>query len=75
NYCPNKNNPQGEEARGRAYMIKEADKNQGPNVVMARVIEKEPQEKRLEDVPIIRDFLEVFPDDLPGFPPPRQVEF
>nr|GFD30725.1 putative reverse transcriptase domain-containing protein [Tanacetum cinerariifolium] len=24
---------------------------------------------------MIRDFLEVFPDDLPGFPPPRQVEF
>nr|GFA45229.1 putative reverse transcriptase domain-containing protein [Tanacetum cinerariifolium] len=34
NYCPNKNNPQGEKAQGRAYVIKEADKNQGPNVVM-----------------------------------------
>nr|GEX86759.1 putative reverse transcriptase domain-containing protein [Tanacetum cinerariifolium] len=34
NYYPNKNNPQDEEARGRAYVIKEADKNQGPNVVM-----------------------------------------
>nr|GEY17053.1 reverse transcriptase domain-containing protein [Tanacetum cinerariifolium] len=34
NYCPNKNNPQGEEARGWAYVIKEADKDQGPNVVM-----------------------------------------
>nr|GEV45450.1 putative reverse transcriptase domain-containing protein [Tanacetum cinerariifolium] len=34
NYCPNKNNAQGEEARGRAFMIKEADKNQRPNVVM-----------------------------------------
>nr|GEY73574.1 hypothetical protein [Tanacetum cinerariifolium] len=34
NYYPNKNNPQGEEARGRAYVIKEANKNQGPNVVM-----------------------------------------
>ncbi|GJX10208.1 putative reverse transcriptase domain-containing protein [Tanacetum coccineum] len=28
-----------------------------------------------EDVPVIRDFLEVFPDELPGLPPPRQVEF
>ncbi|GJZ00489.1 putative reverse transcriptase domain-containing protein [Tanacetum coccineum] len=37
--------------------------------------EKEPKEKRLEDMPIIRDFLEVFPDDLPGLPPARQVEF
>nr|GEU92412.1 hypothetical protein [Tanacetum cinerariifolium] len=27
------------------------------------------------DVPIIRDFPEVFLDDLPGLPPPRQVEF
>nr|GEY60245.1 hypothetical protein [Tanacetum cinerariifolium] len=30
NYCPNKNNQQGEEARGRAYVIKEAYKDQGP---------------------------------------------
>nr|GEW14398.1 hypothetical protein [Tanacetum cinerariifolium] len=34
NYCPNKNNPQGKKAQGRAYVIKEADKNQGPNVVI-----------------------------------------
>ncbi|GJV82824.1 putative reverse transcriptase domain-containing protein [Tanacetum coccineum] len=27
------------------------------------------------DVPVIRDFPEVFPDELPGLPPPRQVEF
>nr|GEX39560.1 putative reverse transcriptase domain-containing protein [Tanacetum cinerariifolium] len=191
NYCPNKNNSQGEEARRQAYVIKETDKNQGPNIVMgtfllnnhyamvlfdsgsekrfvnasfshlididpvrldtsyevklvdgrvastnivlkgytihlvnhlfkidlmpielgtfdviigidwlveqdavnvygkkarkyiergsqlfvAHVTEKEPQEKRLEDVPVIRDFPEVFPDDLPGLPLPRQVEF
>ncbi|GJX42678.1 hypothetical protein Tco_0257668 [Tanacetum coccineum] len=33
------------------------------------------RKKRLEDVPIIREFLEVFPEDLPGLPPARQVEF
>ncbi|GKD74570.1 hypothetical protein Tco_1332852 [Tanacetum coccineum] len=33
------------------------------------------EEKRLEDVPIIWEFLEVFPEDLPGLPPARQVEF
>nr|GEZ21783.1 retrotransposon protein, putative, Ty3-gypsy subclass [Tanacetum cinerariifolium] len=33
------------------------------------------KEKQLEDVPIVRDFSEVFPEDLPGFPPTRQVEF
>ncbi|GKF36786.1 hypothetical protein Tco_0113544, partial [Tanacetum coccineum] len=32
-------------------------------------------EKRLEDVPVIRDFPEVFPEELLGLPPYRQVEF
>ncbi|GKC63843.1 putative reverse transcriptase domain-containing protein [Tanacetum coccineum] len=31
--------------------------------------ENKSEEKRLEDVPIVRDFSEVFPEDLPGFPP------
>ncbi|GJS01184.1 putative reverse transcriptase domain-containing protein [Tanacetum coccineum] len=31
--------------------------------------------KQLEDVPIVQDFPEVFPEDLPGLPPTRQVEF
>ncbi|GKE16685.1 putative reverse transcriptase domain-containing protein, partial [Tanacetum coccineum] len=33
------------------------------------------EEKRLEDVPIIQDFPEVFPKDLSSLPPTRQVEF
>ncbi|GJT98326.1 putative reverse transcriptase domain-containing protein [Tanacetum coccineum] len=33
------------------------------------------EEKRLEDVPIVLEFPEVFPEDLPGLPPARQVEF
>ncbi|GKA14278.1 putative reverse transcriptase domain-containing protein [Tanacetum coccineum] len=36
---------------------------------------KELTERHLEDVSVIRDFPEVFPDDLPGLPPHRQVEF
>ncbi|GJS25995.1 putative reverse transcriptase domain-containing protein [Tanacetum coccineum] len=51
----------------------------GHNVFLAHVTTKETEdksgEKRLEDVPIVRDFLEVFPEDLPGLPPTRQVEF
>nr|GFB52458.1 putative reverse transcriptase domain, ribonuclease H-like domain, aspartic peptidase domain protein [Tanacetum cinerariifolium] len=31
--------------------------------------------KQLKDVPIVRDFSEVFPEDLPGLPPARPVEF
>ncbi|GJS21014.1 reverse transcriptase domain-containing protein [Tanacetum coccineum] len=48
-------------------------------IIRAHVTTKETEdkskEKRLEDVPIIRDFLKVFPKDLRGIPPPRQVEF
>ncbi|GJZ05360.1 putative reverse transcriptase domain-containing protein [Tanacetum coccineum] len=47
----------------------------GGELFLAQVTEQEPKEKRLEDVPVIRDFLEVFLEDLPGLPPPRQVEF
>ncbi|GJS33908.1 putative reverse transcriptase domain-containing protein [Tanacetum coccineum] len=39
------------------------------------ITQKKSEENRLEDVPIVRDFLEVFPEDLPGLPPTRQVEF
>nr|GEX09371.1 putative reverse transcriptase domain-containing protein [Tanacetum cinerariifolium] len=42
---------------------------------VAQVIEKEPTERRLEDVPVICKFPNVFPEDLPGLPLPRQVEF
>ncbi|GKC23253.1 putative reverse transcriptase domain-containing protein, partial [Tanacetum coccineum] len=37
--------------------------------------EDKSEEKRLEDVLTVRDFLEVFPEDLPRLPPTRQVEF
>ncbi|GJU38896.1 putative reverse transcriptase domain-containing protein [Tanacetum coccineum] len=38
-------------------------------------VEDKSKEKRLEEVPIVQDFPEVFPEDLPGIPPTRQVEF
>ncbi|GKA07759.1 putative reverse transcriptase domain-containing protein [Tanacetum coccineum] len=39
--------------------------------VMKNETKDESEEKRLEDVPTVRDF----PEDLPGLPPTRQVEF
>ncbi|GJX53536.1 putative reverse transcriptase domain-containing protein [Tanacetum coccineum] len=44
-------------------------------IYLSSCYQKEKSEKRLEDVPVICDFPEVFLDDLPGLPPPRQVEF
>nr|GFD06675.1 putative reverse transcriptase domain-containing protein [Tanacetum cinerariifolium] len=48
--------------------------DRGSYLFVAQVIEKEPAERRLEDVPVICKFPDVFPEDLPGLPPPRQVE-
>ncbi|GJS22856.1 putative reverse transcriptase domain-containing protein [Tanacetum coccineum] len=47
----------------------------GFHLFLAHVTEKKSKEKRLEGVPVIRDFPEVFPKDFPGLLPPRQVEF
>nr|GEW20563.1 hypothetical protein [Tanacetum cinerariifolium] len=43
--------------------------------ITTKMIKDKSEEKRLEDVPIVRYISEVFPKDLPGLPPTRQVEF
>jgi hypothetical protein len=32
-------------------------------------------ERRLKDIHVVREFLDVFSDDLPGMPPERSIEF
>ncbi|GJT46321.1 putative reverse transcriptase domain-containing protein [Tanacetum coccineum] len=49
--------------------------SRGYQVFVAQVMEKKSDEKRLEDIPVVREFPEVFPENLPGLPPVRQVEF
>ncbi|GKC40581.1 putative reverse transcriptase domain-containing protein, partial [Tanacetum coccineum] len=43
--------------------------------VTSKKTEDKSEEKQLKDVPIVREFLKVFPEDLSGLPPARQVEF
>ncbi|GJW70101.1 putative reverse transcriptase domain-containing protein [Tanacetum coccineum] len=43
--------------------------------LIIRVMEKKSYQKRQEDIPVVREFPEVFPEDLSGLPPVRQVEF
>nr|GEZ45414.1 putative reverse transcriptase domain-containing protein [Tanacetum cinerariifolium] len=38
-------------------------------------MKKKSDEKRLEDIPVVRELPDFFPEDLPGLPPIRQVEF
>nr|GFB54824.1 reverse transcriptase domain-containing protein [Tanacetum cinerariifolium] len=60
-------------AKTQKYMLK------GCQVFLAHVTMKEAEGKsektRLENVPIVRDFPEVFPEDLSGLPLTRQVVF
>ncbi|GJT17888.1 putative reverse transcriptase domain-containing protein [Tanacetum coccineum] len=72
----------GGNAPAKVYAVGHAGTNPDSNVVtvfLANFNTKETKDKskkkRLEDVPIIWDFLDVFPEDLPGLPPTRQVEF
>ncbi|GJY89382.1 hypothetical protein Tco_0504578 [Tanacetum coccineum] len=39
--------------------------------LIIRVIEKKSDDKRLEDIPVVTEFLDFFPEDLPGLPPVR----
>nr|GEU92319.1 hypothetical protein [Tanacetum cinerariifolium] len=45
------------------------------NEITKKKTKDKSEEKRLEDVPIMRDFSEVFPEDFLGLPPTREVEF
>ncbi|XP_076909482.1 uncharacterized protein LOC143566758 [Bidens hawaiensis] len=36
---------------------------------------KEPESKKMEEVPIVSEFKDVFPEELPRIPPDREVEF
>ncbi|GKA56594.1 hypothetical protein Tco_0755666 [Tanacetum coccineum] len=101
NKCTKRKDQQAEGARGIAYVMRNVEPQQDPNVVTVPstldtsydveladgkvvstntvlrgcTLNLKSEEKRLEDVPIVRDFLKVFPEDLLGIPPTRQVEF
>ena len=43
---------------------------------LANMVDKEQEmELKPEDVPIIREYVDVFPKDLPGLPPEREISF
>ncbi|GJY10676.1 putative reverse transcriptase domain-containing protein [Tanacetum coccineum] len=82
--CPNlKNNNRGNPARNgnaqaKVYVVGNARINPDSNIVMVflahvttKKAEDKSEEKRLEDVPIVRDFPKVFPEDLPARAPYR----
>jgi hypothetical protein len=42
---------------------------------LASIVDLQKKELEIEDIPIVREFPDIFPEDLPGLPPDREVEF
>nr|XP_017229030.1 PREDICTED: uncharacterized protein LOC108204212 [Daucus carota subsp. sativus] len=48
---------------------------QGCEAYVAYVIDKSQEPVKLENIPVVNEFPDVFPDELPGLPPDREIEF
>nr|GEU47786.1 putative reverse transcriptase domain-containing protein [Tanacetum cinerariifolium] len=46
-----------------------------PEEKVRQLMRAKAKEKKQEEVVVVKDFLEVFPDDLSGLPPSREIEF
>nr|GEZ52005.1 hypothetical protein [Tanacetum cinerariifolium] len=66
--------------KGRAFNVNAVDALQDPNVVTGecnvrktkKLMSIKENEPKLSDIPIVRDFEDIFSDDLSGLPPQRQ---
>ncbi|GKF59941.1 hypothetical protein Tco_0176727 [Tanacetum coccineum] len=73
----------GNQARGGAFMMGVEEAHQDPNIVTGEKPEEKVRhsksvkvkEQKLKDIVVVRNFLEVFPDDLSVLPPSREIEF
>ncbi|XP_022002269.1 uncharacterized protein LOC110899688 [Helianthus annuus] len=43
--------------------------------ILTLVTDTPSEERKIEDLPVVREFADVFPEELPGLPPHHQVEF
>ncbi|GJY19503.1 putative reverse transcriptase domain-containing protein [Tanacetum coccineum] len=79
-FCGNESN-NGRESRLTVISCSKAQEYmaKGCQVFLAQISAKKEEDKserkQIKDVLIVRDFPEVFPEDLPGLPPARPVEF
>nr|GEX38634.1 hypothetical protein [Tanacetum cinerariifolium] len=64
--------------RNRIPLVKEY-RAKGCHVFLAQISatreDDKPEGKQVKDIPIVQDFSKVFPENLPGLPPARPIEF
>jgi hypothetical protein len=70
---------QGEQVRPRAQLISAVKARKflwaGCEGFLAAVVEQKEKGPGMNDIPVVRDFSDVFPDELPGLPLDREIEF
>nr|GEV27286.1 putative reverse transcriptase domain-containing protein [Tanacetum cinerariifolium] len=78
-FCGNESN-KGKESRLIVISCSKAQEYiaKGCQIFLAQIFAKKEEDKsegqQLKDVPVIRDFHELFPEDLPGLPPARPID-
>ncbi|KAG8489258.1 hypothetical protein CXB51_017270 [Gossypium anomalum] len=60
---------------GRYVLVDKKHVRKGCEAYIAYVLDSKESEKRLESVPVVCEYSDVFPEELPGLPPIREVEF
>ncbi|KAL8100391.1 hypothetical protein AgCh_032593 [Apium graveolens] len=68
---------QGQKQDKKFLSILEAKKllRQGCEAYLAHVVDTEKRVPELEKISVVNEFSDVFPDELPGLPPDREIEF
>ncbi|PRQ51575.1 putative nucleotidyltransferase, Ribonuclease H [Rosa chinensis] len=49
--------------------------NKGSQAYLAHVVDTNREELSIREIPVVRKFQDVFPDELPGLPPAREIDF
>ncbi|XP_071694829.1 uncharacterized protein [Rutidosis leptorrhynchoides] len=61
---------------GKSFpMTSKKSLSKGCESFLAYVVDGKKEKKALADIPVVSEFPEVFPDELPGLPPIREVEY
>ncbi|XP_075499227.1 uncharacterized protein LOC142537610 [Primulina tabacum] len=48
---------------------------QGNEGYLVYAVDTEKSESKFSEIPVVNEFQDIFPNDIPGFPPPREIEF
>ncbi|XP_074264457.1 uncharacterized protein LOC141586944 [Silene latifolia] len=78
--------PKGVRVTYKGYMVKPKVKfisvntlksslRKGDQLILCQMWDRESETPRISEIPVVRDFEGVFPEEIPGLPPRRDVDF